>query len=285
MAKIGVQAMMLKGAVEEHGAYEALRRVREIGYGAIEVSQIPMTTENVTELARAKDELGVEMAAISATVGPQVVGNDSLSERFDKIVADARALDSTMIRIGMLPLASLASLDQVLEFCDEAERMAVRLRDEGIELHYHNHHVEFVKIDGTHLLDIIADRSPTVGLELDVHWLQRGGLDPQRAIAARAGRVSMVHLKDYRIGHMPESVFEALSKGDRSAVYDAFNAVVQFGEVGEGNLDWHGIIPTAVDAGARYLLVEQDLLYGRDVFDCLQTSYDNLQSMGFGELF
>jgi len=284
VARIGVQAMMLRECVEERGVFETLSRVRAIGYGAVEVSQIPMNVENVVELVRARDELGMDIASISAVMEPSG-GTDSLHTDFDKIVADAHAVGCEMVRIGMMPLPALASLELVEQFCDSAERMAVRLSAEGIRLYYHNHHVEFAKYDGRYILDILAERSPSVGLELDVHWLQRGGVDPQRTIERFSGRVAMVHLKDYRIGALPPEAFGKLERGERDAFMTDFVNTVQFAEVGEGNLDWTGIIPAAVGAGAAYLLVEQDLLYGRDVFDCLQTSYDNLVALGFGRLF
>lgn len=41
-AKIGVQAMMLKEKFEELGAYDTLKKVSELGYHSIEISQIPM---------------------------------------------------------------------------------------------------------------------------------------------------------------------------------------------------------------------------------------------------
>ena len=72
--KIGVQMMMLKGKVEELGVYETMRKVRELGYHAVEVSQIPMTTENVAELKRASEDFDIKIAAISAAVEPMVPG-------------------------------------------------------------------------------------------------------------------------------------------------------------------------------------------------------------------
>ena len=66
MPRIGVQLMMLKNKVEESGPYEVLRRLRQIGFSAVEVSQIPMTPENVAEMRRAKDELGTDFGALSA---------------------------------------------------------------------------------------------------------------------------------------------------------------------------------------------------------------------------
>jgi sugar phosphate isomerase/epimerase len=286
VAKIGVQAMMLKDSFAEVGAFETLRKVSEIGYSAVEISQIPMTTENVAELARARDELGMDIASLSAnlTIAPGMPG-ESLTTGFDKIVADAKALDASMIRIGMLPFDAMQSLDKVLEFCDGANAAAGRLADHGISLYYHNHHIEFAKYDGRYLLDIIADRAPLLGLELDVHWIQRGGLDPVSTIAKYSDRVAMIHLKDYRIGQLPESAFAALSAGDVPAFMTAFTGVVQFAEVGEGNLDFRGIIEQSVASDAKYLLVEQDDLYGRNVFDALTTSRTNLVALGYGDLF
>jgi sugar phosphate isomerase/epimerase len=286
VAKIGVQAMMLKDSFAQVGAFETLRKVREIGYSAVEISQIPMTEENVAELARARDELGMDIASLSAnlTIAPGMPG-ESLTTGFDKIVADAKALDASMVRIGMLPFDAMGSLDKVLEFCDATNDVAARLAEHGIGLYYHNHHIEFAKYDGKHLLDIIADRAPLLGLELDVHWIQRGGLDPVSTIAKYSDRVAMVHLKDYRIGRMPESAFEALATGDFPAFMTAFTGVVQFAEVGEGNLDFPGIIEQSLASDAKYLLVEQDDLYGRDVFDCLATSRANLVALGYENLF
>lgn len=286
MAKIGVQAMMLRESVAEIGAFETLRRVREIGYGAIEVSQIPMTPDNVSELQRARDELGIDIAALSANLTRTPgVANDALEGDLEKIVADGKRLGTDMVRMGMLPFDCMTDLEKVLDFCDRAEAAAALLAQSGIRLYYHNHHIEFAKFDGRYMLDVIAERAPSVGIELDVHWLQRGGVNPVTVIQQYAGRVRMVHLKDYRIGEIRPAAFEALAQGDRATFMREFTDVVQFAEVGEGNLDFASIIPAAVASGAEFLLVEQDELYGRTVWEALQTSYDNLVALGFSDLF
>jgi sugar phosphate isomerase/epimerase len=122
-------------------------------------------------------------------------------------------------------------------------------------------------------------------LEIDVHWVQRGGKDPVRILQKYAGLVDLVHLKDYRIGDMPPAAFDARRSGDFVAFMQAFAGVVQFGEVGEGNLEWTEIITEATSSGAQYLLIEQDEQYGRDPFACLQTSRDNLVALGYENLF
>ncbi|MGN7250803.1 sugar phosphate isomerase/epimerase family protein [Arthrobacter sp. SAFR-014] len=286
MATIGVQAMMLKDSFSELGAFETLRKVSAIGYNAVEISQIPMTADNVAELDRFRSELGMDIAALSVMLEkPQGRPGDSLREDFGKIVDDAKTLDSNLLRIGMLPFPAMKSLDAVVDFAREANDYAERLQEHGISLYYHNHHIEFAKFDGQYMLDIIAENSPAMGMEIDVHWVQRGGLDPVRTLEKYAGRTAMVHLKDYRIGQLPESAFGLLESGDIAGFMAEFKDVVQFAEVGEGNLDFPAIVPAARAAGAKYLLVEQDQLYGRTVWDALQTSYDNLVAMGHADLF
>jgi sugar phosphate isomerase/epimerase len=285
MTTIGVQAMMLKNEFAASGPFETLKKVSEIGYNAVEISQIPMTGENMAELRRAVDELGMDIAALSANLAPGANPNDALERDLDKIVADAHALDTTMVRIGMLPFDAMASLEAVLDFCDRSNAVAEKLADQGIRLYYHNHHIEFAKFDGRFMLDVIAERAPKMGLEIDVHWVQRGGLDPVSTLAKYGDRVAMVHLKDYRIGQLPPEAFASLAAGDYASFMAAFTGVVQFAEVGEGNLDFPAIVAQSQAIGAEYMLVEQDDQYGRSPLDCLRTSHDNLTAMGFAHLF
>ncbi|XJS11309.1 sugar phosphate isomerase/epimerase family protein [Aerococcaceae bacterium WGS1372] len=283
-AKIGVQAMMLKEKFEELGAYETLKKVSELGYNAVEISQIPMTEENVQEIKRARDDFNLEIASLSANVSPSP-GNDDLETQFDKIVNDCKTLDVDLLRIGMLPFASMKNLDTVLEFCHKANDYAIKLKEHGINLYYHNHHIEFKKYDGKFLLDIIAKECPDLGFELDLHWVQRGGADPIDIMKRYAGRIELIHLKDYRIGDIPEDAFAALEDGDVPTFYNAFTNIIEFAELGEGSMDYGPIIEEALGLGVRFMLVEQDMLYGRDAFDCLATSRDHLIELGYENLF
>ncbi len=285
-AKIGVQAMMLKGKFDELGAYDTLKKVSEIGYNTIEISQIQMTPENVSEIKRACDDFGIHVVAMSPAIeGNPVMPQENLQDDYDKIVADARTLNCKFMRIGMLPIPSMFSLEKVLEFCEKLEVTAQKLQADGIKLYYHNHHVEFQKYDGEYLLDIIRKHAPTVGFEIDVHWVQRAGEDPVRVLEKYDGLVDLVHLKDYRVGEINPSVLDFLAKGDMAGFMGGFNNIIEFAEVGEGNLDFHAIIEAGKNSGAKYFLVEQDDTYGKDPFECLQTSYDNLVEMGYGDMF
>ena len=282
--KIGVQMMMLKSKVEELGAYETMRQLRELGFGAVEVSQIPMTEENVSELKRASEDFDIEIAAISAGLEPMIPGapGETLSTDFDKIVSDCKTLNCKFIRIGMLPFTVIGDKDRILDFTIRAEAMAERLAEHDIELYYHTHHIEFQKYDGEFLLDLIKNNTSKLGFELDVHWIQRAGVNPVEFIKKYTSRVSLLHLKDYRIGHF--SVDQSDLK-DISKFFEKFANLIEFAEVGEGNLDMKGVIDAGLESGAQYFLIEQDDTYGRDPFDCLKTSADNLRKLGYSDWF
>lgn len=278
--KIGVQMMMLKGTVEEIGVYETMRRIHNLGYRAVEVSQIPMTEENVAQLKQASDDFNIEIAALSAAVEPMMPGmpGETLTNDFEKIVQDCQTLGCRYLRIGMMPLASMETKESVMAFIEKAEGFAEQLAEHGISLYYHTHHIEFQKHDGEYLLDIIKNNTSKLGFELDVHWIQRGGANPVDVIRSYAGRVSLLHLKDYRIGQlkMPE---------DMSQFFNAFSNIIEFAEIGEGNLVFPPMIEAGIESGVEYFFVEQDDTYGRDPFDCLKISAENLRKLGYSDWF
>lgn len=280
---IGIQMSTIKNKIDELGAYGTLKACAELGYHCVEVSQIPMTPENVEGMRKASEEFGVKIAACSAALEPMVPGmaGEYLSMDFDKIVADCKALNCDMLRIGMLPMTCMGSREKAIGFVKRADEMAARLKEHGIDLYYHNHHVEFVKYDGQYLLDIIRDTTKHMGFELDIHWIQRGGEDPVEFVKKYAGRIRLLHLKDYRIGEvkMPEGAF------DPKAFMQAFSNIVEFAEVGEGNLPIKECIEAGLAGGSEYFLIEQDDTYGRDPFESLKISKENLTAMGYGDWF
>lgn len=284
MAKglIGIQMSTIKDKIAELGAYGTLKACAELGYHCVEVSQIPMTPENVAGMKKACEEFGIKIAACSASLEPMIPGmpGEYLVSDFDKIVADCKTLNCDLLRIGMLPMTCMGSREKALDFVRRADEMAARLKEHGIDLYYHNHHVEFIKYDGEYLLDIIKDNTKYMGFELDIHWIHRGGENPVEFIKKYAGRIRLLHLKDYRISEVkiPE-------KFDPKTFMNVFTSNVQFAEVGEGSLPIKECIEAGFAGGSQYFLIEQDDTYGRDQFESLRISRDNLIQMGYADWF
>ncbi|UOQ84992.1 sugar phosphate isomerase/epimerase family protein [Gracilibacillus salinarum] len=283
-AKIGVQMMMLKHKVEQYGAYETMKKLHELGFRSVEVSQIPMTEENVRELKRASEDYDIDITAVSAPLEPMMPGREqeNLLDDYDKIVADCKMLNCQFIRIGMLPFTKMGDKQKIMAFISQAEEMAHKLANDGIQLYYHTHHIEFQRIDGTFLLDLMKENTSQLGFELDVHWIHRAGVDPASFIKQYKDRVALIHLKDYRIGdlRLTDEDFK-----DMSNFFHKFTNLIEFAEVGEGNLNMPEIIEASIEAGAQYFLIEQDDTYGRDPYDCLHDSAENLRKMGYADWF
>ncbi|APZ48632.1 sugar phosphate isomerase [Jeotgalibaca sp. PTS2502] len=285
MAKIGVQGSTVKQQFQELGVYERMKKLSEIGYKSVEISQIETSPENIEAIKKACQDFDMEVAAMSASLEPQVKDGESLTTHYDKIVADCKAVNADLLRIGMLPIQAMASLDLVLEFCEKVNDVTQKLKEDGITLYYHNHHVEFRKYDGKFLLDIIREKAPLLGFELDVHWIQRGGANPLEVIRDYNGKVELIHLKDYRVGELPQEAVDALFEGDASKFMDSFKNLIEFAELGTGSLPLKEIIEESLSSGVRYLLVEQDDTYGVDPFKSLKVSYDHLVELGYSHLF
>jgi sugar phosphate isomerase/epimerase len=287
---IGVQmSTIAPNKMPKFDAYESMARLADIGYKCIEISQVPMTKENVAGFRRAIDELGLNVAAVSATVksNPMLPSEELCNpDDFKKMVEDAKYLNCDMMRIGSMPVESRFSLQAAIDFAKQADDYAAQLKEHGIDLYYHNHHFEFARHNGKFLMDIIKENTKYLGFELDIHWIYRGGMDPVEFINQYAGRIRLLHLKDYRIGHMamPEGVDMSTKEGMMKA-YAAMNNIVEFAEVGEGTLNIPACIEAGLAGGSEYFLVEQDITYGRDPFECLKTSHDNLVKMGYGDWF
>ncbi len=273
MAQIGVIIMMLKKKFDEEGIYPSLKKYADLGYRVMEVSQVSTTPENIAELKRACGDFGLTVGAMSAMLAdPGQKGYENLTDNYGKIVGDCRALGCNYLRMGSMPGEYKDSAENYAKFAKDSDLMAKKLLDDGIKLYFHNHHGEFAMTPGKKVgLDIIKENSELLGFELDVHWIWRGGCDPVKKILEYRGRAQIIHLKDYRIALAD---IEAAKRGERQDI-------IQFAEVGEGTLDMPAIMKAGMDIGAEYFFIEQDSTYGRDVFESLRISKENLINMGY----
>ena len=281
MAVIGAQMFNLFDKVNQLGMFEVLREIDALGLHAVEVTRVAMDEPTLADLDRAHTELGMDIAALSVTLGAPWGSGNELSTDLDKIVADAQRLGTRFLRIGMMPVQAMASKQGTEQWAADAQQYAARLRDAGLTLCYHNHHVDLAKFGDERIFDIVRRVAPDLMFEVDLFWVQRGGMAPIDMLRAYSGVCKLVHLKDYRVTALPQAAVDARQAGDNEAWGKAWNDIVQFGELGTGNINWPEVIPTAEAAGAQYLLIEQDDTYGRDPFDTLRDSRDYLRSIGY----
>lgn len=228
----------------------SLQRVAAIGYPAIQISGFgPVPPQKV---ARLVEEAGLTVAA---THMPW----ERFLHALDEVIAIHHLWGCTHAAIGSLP-SDYHTLEGIPRFLAELAPIAAALAVEGIDFSYHNHCHEFQHyvVNGTRKpwLAWLYEQAPPSLLkaELDTYWIQAGGGDPAAWILRCAGRVPLLHLKDMTLGPACEP---------------------RMAEVGEGNLNWHAILPAARVSGVKWYLVEQDECYGADPFAALARSYRN----------
>ena len=286
---IGVQMSTIAPAkMPSFEPFEVMGKLTDLGYHCAEISQVPMTAENVAGFRRAIDELNFNISSLSAAFAPLFPGmpGEYLSnpDDYKKMVEDARALDCDLFRIGMMPMNAIGDVQKCIDFAKQAEDYALQLKEDGIDLYYHNHHMEFIKVDGKYLLDLLRENAPHMGFELDTHWIHRGGENPVEFIKKYAGSVRLLHLKDYKIANveMPDM---SGPDGMQKFVSAFFDKPVRFAELGAGSLPLKECIEAGLAGGAEYFLIEQDDSYGRDPFDCLRDSRAHLVELGYESWF
>ena len=142
-------------------------------------------------------------------------------------------------------------------FAKGANYVARRVMDEaGLRTVFHHHVGTWVETpDETRRLLEMTD--PTVlGLCFDTgHWSFAGG-DPVQGIYELAGRIWHVHFKDYEPN---------VARQSREQGWDGPTSVGHgvFCELGQGNVDFPGVVKALQDIGYRgWIVVEQDVLPG-----------------------
>lgn len=67
---IGVQMSTIAPPKPSFDAFDAMKKLTDIGYHCIEISQVPMTPENVAGFRKSIDELGMNVSSCTASVAP-----------------------------------------------------------------------------------------------------------------------------------------------------------------------------------------------------------------------
>jgi len=225
----------------------SMKKVRAIGYEAVQVSGMGPIDE--AELMTILDGEGLVCCATHEPTQKILDEPQSIVERLKKLDCRYTAVPS--------PGRTLTTEQEVLDFVTQMNAAGKVLYDNDQVLAYHNHHHEFRRIVDRSILEIIYDESDPQYLqgEPDTYWLQYGGGSPEGWCRRLAGRLPLIHLKDYTVDNDNKPMFC---------------------EVGYGNLDWPTIIATAEESGCEWYIVEQDTCPG-DPFDSLAMSFEYIR--------
>ena len=140
----------------------------------------------------------------------------------------------------------------------------------GIQFAYHNHHFEFVPVNGVMPYDVLLKECDPdlVKMELDLCWVAVARQDPLTLFSRYPGRFPLVHVKGLK--KVPEA--------PAPAPFD--QAIPNITDVGAGDIiDWKRIFAKSEQAGIRHYFVEHD--QAASPLDSLQASAKYLKALRF----
>lgn len=258
-SKLAAQMFTLREFTKtEKDFAESLEKVKTIGYNAVQLSAVGCMNGETPDVSaeRARklmDDNGLKCIATHR-------GWQAFVDDIDAEIAFHQALGCDYAAIGGLPGDMRKSgAEGFRKFAQATPPVIQKLKEAGITFGYHNHAFEFFRYaDGPKTgYDIFIEEAPEMALEIDTYWVVHAGADPISIIERAPGRVPVVHMKD-------------------KEVVDGESIIAP---VGEGNLNWDGIIAACEEAGTNWYAVEQDRCL-RDPFDCLKSSFNYLTSKG-----
>ena len=223
----------------------AMKKVREIGYRAVQVSGMGPIEES--ELVTILDGEGL---VLCATHEP----SDMVLDEPEKVVERLRKLKCRLTAYPFprgIDFGDEGSVSNLIEKLNNAGKV---LHEAGQILTYHNHAHEYRKLKGKPILDLIYEKTDPryVQGELDTYWVQMGGADILQEIGKLNNRLPMIHLKDCAVAETNQPVFA---------------------EIGQGNMNFKAIIAAAEKVGCEWFIVEQDVCPA-DEFDSVRMSFD-----------
>jgi sugar phosphate isomerase/epimerase len=119
-------------------------------------------------------------------------------EDLDLIFQTAADLGVGTVIHPFTPAERWRSRSDVEQLADTLNAAAVKARDHGLRVAYHNHDWELsTQLDNRCALEIFADQlDPEVVLEVDAYWAGTGGADVPALVRRLGSRVVALHLKD-----------------------------------------------------------------------------------------
>ena len=225
----------------EQGLADTFRRLHETGYEAVQLTASLPESVTPEKLLKLLSDHGLK--AVSSHESGAKIFNET-----GRIIEKLQALGIKHLAYPG-PHLSPTGVGEVIDLAEKLNALALKFKEHGITLAYHNHHIEFHRFEGKMMLELIYEHAPALQGEIDTHWVQRGGGNPLSWIKRLAGRMDVIHLKDYGV--------------DTAEIKSIWSNVPVMKPVGSGNLEWNAIIPAAEQIGVKVFVVEHD----KDILD------------------
>ena len=228
-----------------------IKKVKALGYDGVEFAGLFGKTPD--EVKAIVDEIGI------TPISAHVPYYDML-ENPEAVLADYKTIGCKYVVVPYLTEECRPGTDGFSATVEGIRKIGEAAKALGLQLLYHNHDFEFVKIGEEYALDVLYSSVPAdlLKTEIDTCWVNVAGVVPAEYIEKYSGRSPVVHLKDFkRSGEKLGKLYDLIGiddEGDQQEEEDSFS----FMPVGYGVQDMPAILAACEEAGAEWVVVEQD---------------------------
>jgi len=260
--KIGVQLYTVRDQMK-HNFDETIAKVAAIGYKEVEFAGYFKHTPQ--QVRATLDHSGLTAPSMHTDY-------PSLFEPFPQVVADSQVIGHQYIVCPWIDEKVRKTPDGWKRAAEVFNKAGEISKKAGIQFAYHNHHFEFVQVNGKYGYDILLEETDPslVQMEMDLCWMTVAGQDPMKYFSRYPGRFPLVHVKD--IKNIPQP-----KKAGEWAPFK--NVVPNMTPVGSGSIHWKEIFSHSSEAGIKHYFVEQDK--AEQPFESIKASYAYLEGLRF----
>ncbi|MCX6302357.1 MAG: sugar phosphate isomerase/epimerase [Bacteroidia bacterium] len=162
-------------------------------------------------------------------------GMDELRKNLDERVAFALEVGQTQMILSSFGLPGKATMDDWKKAADELNEIGLKAKNGGIQMGFHNHHMEFAQIDGTLIYDVLLNQFDPeyIKMQFQVAVITIG-YKASDYFNKYPGRFISAHLADFSTDKTTEA------------------------PVGQGIVDWKEFFASIKKGGVKNIFVEME---------------------------
>ena len=272
---VGIQVYGLRDLLENTPEQfpAVMKQVKELGYDGVELAGLygldpTFIRDMLAEIGLTPLSAHVPLADMTADI--------------EKVIADYQLIGVDYLVVPYLPEEYRHLTPGYPVVIEEMKKIGAAVKAAGMKLLYHNHNFEFVRLeDGTFGFDDIYRQVPAdlLMVEPDTCWIKVAGQDPVEYIHKYGSRCEVIHLKDFVKEGNPQNLYKLI--GIETEKKEEDTGFFEFRSVGFGQMLWEPILNASLEAGAKWVVVEQDEHYDLPPMECARRSREYLKILGW----
>lgn len=271
--KIALQLYGIRDEMEKD-MDATLKAVKEMGYDYVEFAGY--FGRSADEVKQLLDKHGLECISVHQAIG-------LFEEEGQKAIDFLKTIGAKYCAIPWYDVNELKGTDKWSDTVALFTKVGKSLKENGIQMLYHNHDFEFNKYEDKFLLDWLFEEIPSDYLQpqVDTCWVHYAGYNPAEYLVKYSGRISVIHLKDFvckNLGSGP--VYGLIDEAGNEKKSSREDNGFEYRPLGLGIQNIPEILKAAEKAGATYLVVEQDESVDRPTMEAAKISRDYLKTLG-----